>query len=108
MVRNSDDPTDPPGELLDLLRELEPARVIVGIPYEMDGATGEMAKETLAFAENLQERTEAAVEKWDERLTTMQAEELLRETGRKRRHGEKGRVDRAAAAVLLRSYLSAR
>lgn len=105
---NADPPTEPTVELLELLGELEPARVIVGIAYEMDGSEGKMAQETREFAQHLREHLSVPVEEWDERLTTAEAEELLRETGRVAKPGRKGRVDRAAAAVLLRSWLAAR
>lgn len=111
MVRSSDDPLVPPRELLELLAELEPAEVIVGIPFHMDGSAGEMAREAREFAHNLEERLDVPVIEWDERLTTAQAERFLREAGGKkggRRERERGRVDQAAAAVLLRSYLAAR
>lgn len=106
-VENGDPPAEPPAELLRLLRELEPEEIVVGIPLEMDGTSGEMADEVRSFAENLRQELEMPVEEWDERLTTEQAEDYLREGGTSptRRGRDKGRLDRAAAAVLLRRYL---
>lgn len=109
-VANADPPTEPPDELLRLLREIEPVEIVVGIPLEMDGTSGEMAGETRDFAGELRTEVEVPVVEWDERLTTEQARDFLREGGGSptRRGREKGRLDRAAAAVLLRRYLAAR
>lgn len=108
-VENGDPAAEPPEELLRVLRELEPEEVVVGIPLEMDGTSGEMAEEVRSFAGNLREELEMPVVEWDERLTTDQAEDYLREGGTSptRRGRDKGRLDRAAAAVLLRRYLGA-
>lgn len=93
-----------------MLREIEPVEIVVGIPLEMDGTSGAMADEVREFAENLRNELEVPVNEWDERLTTEQARDFLREGGASptRRGREKGRLDRAAAAVLLRRYLGAR
>ena len=101
---------EPPGELLRVLREIEPVEIVVGIPLEMNGTSGAMADEVREFAENLRSNLEVPVTEWDERLTTEQARDFLREGGTSptRRGREKGRLDRAAAAVLLRRYLGAR
>src|SRR5262245_50734777 len=55
--------------------------IVVGLPRNMDGSLGSKAREVLAFAGKLGERLGAAVETWDERLTTVQAERYLRESG---------------------------
>lgn len=111
-VENGDPPSEPPERLLRLLRELEPEEIVVGIPLDMDGTTGEMAEEVREFAENLRAGLglEVPVAEWDERLTTEQARDFLREGGTSptRRGRDRGRLDRAAAAVLLRRYLAAR
>ncbi|GEM_PF-4555210 len=101
---------EPPEELLRVLREIEPVEIVVGIPLEMNGTSGAMADEVREFAENLRSSLEVPVTEWDERLTTEQARDFLREGGTSptRRGREKGRLDRAAAAVLLRRYLGAR
>lgn len=108
-VENEDPAAEPPPRLVRLLRELEPVEVVVGIPLEMNGATGEMAEEVREFAENLRDQLEVPVVEWDERLTTEQARDFLREGGTSptRRGRDRGRLDRAAAAVLLRRYLGA-
>lgn len=105
-VANDDPPTEPPQRLLDLLAELEPTEVVVGIPLLMDGTEGEMAAEARAFGRRLGERTGIPVAEWDERLSTAAAERELRRTASRRmRREDKGLPDMVAAALLLRSYL---
>ena len=82
-------------------------RVVVGLPLNMDGSEGPQADKVRRFAARFAEHTGLAVELWDERLTTVEAESVMRETGvapRKRR----GLVDQVAAAGILRSYLARR
>jgi putative Holliday junction resolvase len=90
-----------------LLAPYAPARVVVGLPLNMDGSEGRQAAKVRRFAARVGAHTGLAVELWDERLTTVEAEAVLRETGvaRKRR---RGLVDQVAAAGILRSYLAAR
>lgn len=80
--------------------------VVLGHPVRLDGTRGDAALVAEAFAERLREAG-ATVRLWDERLTTAEAEKRLRSAGvrgRKRR----AVVDKAAAAVMLQSYLDAR
>ena len=88
-----------------LLEPYAPERLIVGLPLNMDGTEGPQAVKTRRFAERVREHTGIPIELWDERLTTVEAEETLRVTGTKRRR-ERGLVDQVAAAGILRSYLA--
>jgi putative Holliday junction resolvase len=99
-------------ELPRLLRDEEVERIVLGLPLNMDGSIGPKAMELLAFKERLERRlVEAlggegavAVETWDERLTTLQAEGALRSGGLSARE-RRERVDKVAAQILLQSYL---
>ena len=104
--RNEDPAFEPPPALLRLIEELDPARVLVGIPTHMDGSAGEMASEAKKFASRLRELTGREVTERDERLTTYEAEEMMRgmELSRRRKR-EKGLKDMLAATVMLREYL---
>jgi putative Holliday junction resolvase len=82
----------------------EPGRVIVGLPLNMDGTEGPQAAKVRRFAARLGAHTGLPIELWDERLTTVEAEETLRATGTKRQK-RRGLVDQVAAAGILRSYL---
>ena len=105
-MKNADPPTEPPQGLLNLLRDLAPVVVIVGVPVHMDGTSGEMATEARAFAARLSALSGLQVLERDERLTSFEAEEMLRDMNlsRRRRH-EKGLKDMLAATVLLKEYL---
>ncbi len=82
-------------------------RVVVGLPLNMDGSEGEAARAARVFAQRVASALGVPVDTFDERLTTVAAEETLREAGVR---GAKRRavVDRVAAAILLRSYLDER
>ena len=106
-VANQDPPTEPPTALLDLLRDLEPALVLVGIPVNMDGSEGDMAAETRRFAARLATLTDLPIEPHDERLTSYKADELMQEmTLPRRRRREKGIRDMLAATLLLRDFMA--
>jgi putative Holliday junction resolvase len=79
---------------------------LVGDPLHMSGREGRQAEWVRGFAATLSERTGLPVKLWDERLTTVAAERVLRESGislEKRKRA----VDRLAAVILLQSYLDA-
>ena len=106
VMKNADPPTEPPRGLLNLLKDLAPVVVIVGIPVHMDGSFGEMAAEARAFAARLMTLSEIQVLERDERLTSYEAEEMLREMSlSRRRRQEKGLKDMLAATVVLKEYL---
>jgi putative Holliday junction resolvase len=79
-------------------------RVVVGMPFNMDGTRGASAEAAQALADRLQNRLSIPVETWDERLTTKTAREALIEAGT-RREKRKGLVDKIAAQVMLQHYL---
>ena len=84
--------------------ELEAGMIIVGYPIQMDGTAGPRARAAEKLAEQIRERTELEVQLFDERLTSAEAEDLLREAGRTIRQSKELR-DAAAAAVLLTWWL---
>ncbi len=86
-------------------REVE--RVIVGLPLNMDGSEGPPARAARAFAAKLGASLGLPVELCDERLTSFEARERLRQSP-VRRSRRRRAVDRFAAAVILESWLGAR
>jgi len=78
-------------------------QVIVGLPRSMDGSLGKQAEKVKAFTEKLSGHTHIPVEFRDERLTTILAKHLIRETGRRAKR--KVQDDAIAAALILQSYL---
>ncbi len=80
------------------------AGVVVGVPRSLDGQPHEQTTRTLAFVESLRSRVSVPVHLQDERLTSREAESklaLVEKDWRRR----KGRLDAAAAAVLLQDFL---
>lgn len=100
-----------PGRLIGELSSLAEAEGIelflVGLPQELDGREGPAARRARRFAERLGRRTRVRVELLDERLSTRQARVLLQAGGSNAR-SERQRLDSAAAAVLLQSWLDGR
>jgi putative holliday junction resolvase len=82
--------------------------VVVGQPLSLDGGIGPQARQIARYAEALAERLPVQIVMWDERFTTMEAEEILRQrrSEKKRRQARaSGELDAIAAAVILQSYL---
>lgn len=94
--------------------EYGPDRVVLGMPFNMDGTEGPRAKLVRAFATELEAAIKAAlgaytrvrIEFQDERLSSFAAEEKLNRTGRT--HGEKKALrDALAACAILEDFLQA-
>lgn len=81
-------------------------RFVVGWPLNMDGSEGERALKTRRFAQRLKAALGKPVLLWDERLSTWEAEQVLREGG-VRRENRKAVIDKLAAQIILQSYLAA-
>jgi len=102
--------TDLPRDLAAVRRLLEESaagRVLVGLPLNMDGSEGEMARRVRGFAARLQTALEGSgveVLLWDERLSTEEAEAELRRRGQGWRK-RKETLDQVAAAAFLQEYL---
>ncbi len=91
-------------EIQRLVEEYSAERVILGNPLSRSMNETAMSLRVAAFAEKLRKRVTCPVEFCDERLTSVQANRMLRETGmglEKRRRA----VDRVAATLLLQGYL---
>lgn len=91
-------------ELCALAQDEQITRFLVGLPRQLDGREGLSARRARQFAAKLAERSGRSVELVDEWLTTVEASARLRDQGLDSR-AQKSRVDSAAAAVLLQSWL---
>ncbi len=89
-----------------MLAPFTPARIVVGLPLNMNGSEGPQAAKVRAFAAKVENHLALPVALWDERLTSVEAEEALRAAnvrpGRRRQL-----IDQEAAAIILESYLRA-
>lgn len=87
-----------------LIEEYEVEEIVVGLPKNMNNSLGERAEDCEAFADKLRQRTGLSVVMWDERLTTVSAENVLKESG-VRREDRKAVIDKIAAVFILQGYL---
>ena len=91
-------------KIQELTKEFSVERVIVGNPLGHGGGETAMSRKAAEFAEKLRRQVSCPVLLWDERLTSVQANRALRDTGLT--PGKRQRaVDRVAATLLLQSYL---
>mgnify|MGYP001240450276 FL=1 len=88
----------------DWVNRLKVEHIVIGLPINMDGSTGEMGKSARQFAQSIKERTGLPVTLWDERLSTRFSERVLLEANVSRKK-RKQVVDKMAAAIILQSYL---
>lgn len=93
--------------LKQLLAEKQVDQILVGMPRNMDGSYGPAALKVQEFVAVLKETIAIPIKTWDERLTSAQANRMLIQAD-VRRDKRKQRVDAAAAAILLQSYLDSR
>ncbi|MBR0164622.1 MAG: Holliday junction resolvase RuvX [Lachnospiraceae bacterium] len=91
----------------ELITEYDISEIVLGLPLHMDLRVSDMAKEAYAFREHLVRRTGLPVTMWDERLTSVEAEEILRMNGIKK-EARKDYIDMVAAKVILESCLAQR
>lgn len=87
-----------------LIRDRSVALVVVGQPLHMSGTEGRQANYAAQFARTLGALTRVEVRLWDERLTTVEAGRVLRQSGVSRQK-QKAAVDRLSAVLILQSYL---
>ncbi len=91
----------------ELAASYEVTGIVLGFPKNMNNTLGESAEKALAFRDMLIRRTDLPVSMWDERLTSVEANRTLIESGVRRRD-RKDYVDKIAAVYILQGYLDAR
>ncbi len=87
-----------------LVEQYQVSLIVLGMPYQLSGAEGERAERTKRFMALLQKRVPCRIMTMDERLTTVEAQEILDENGI-RRSEQKRVIDQLAAQLILESYL---
>ena len=88
----------------ELAEEYEVEKIVLGFPKHMNNDIGERAEKSIAFQEMLEKRTGLPVILWDERLTTVEANRTLIESG-VRWEERKKYIDKVAAVFILQGYL---
>ena len=90
-----------------LIRDHEIGEIVVGLPLRMSGAEGIQAQKIQLFADELRKYFKLPIHLWDERLTSAEANRLLRETDLSiEKRGQA--VDRMAAILILQSWMDIR
>jgi putative Holliday junction resolvase len=90
-----------------VIREYNVREIVVGLPLRMSGAEGTQSEKMQVFAEELRKRFRLPVHLWDERLTSAEANRLLRETDLSIEKRAKA-VDRMAAILILQGWMERR
>lgn len=94
-------------QLARLLQKYEVSEIVVGYPLRLSGAEGRQSEKMQLFADELRKKFGLQVHLWDERLTSSQANRVLREAelSIKKRGAA---VDRMAAVLILQNWMEAR
>ena len=92
------------GALAAIIKENEVRLVVLGNPIHISGEKSEQSERVERFAERLKKHSRVEARLWDERLTSVEAEQLLA-GGRLRGEERKQAIDQAAAVLILESYL---
>jgi putative Holliday junction resolvase len=90
-----------------VIRDYHVTEIVVGLPLRLSGSDSAQTEKVQAFADELKQKFELPIHMWDERLTSVQANRLLREAElsiEKRAAA----VDRMAAVLILQSFMDAK
>jgi putative Holliday junction resolvase len=87
-----------------VLQEIGAGGVVLGLPLTLEGHEGDAARRVRALGSRLADHLGCPVHYWDERFTTVQAEQALLE-GNVRRRRRREVVDKVAASIILQSFL---
>lgn len=88
----------------ELIQEYSVEQIVLGLPLNMDQTPSERSQLCLEFKDKLERRTGIPVTMWDERLTTVEADEIMDELGIRGRD-RKEYVDMIAAQIILQDYM---
>ena len=91
-------------EIVGLLKEYEVGHLVIGFPKHMNNTVGELAKLALWYESELKKRTEIRTTMFDERLSSVSAGHVMRDT-RVKAKKRKGVVDQIAAVLILQTAL---
>jgi putative Holliday junction resolvase len=94
-------------QLREWVEQREVKLLVIGLPYASDGTLGLQARQIQKFAKRLAKALQLPVEYIDERLTSVEAEELIKAENRLVSRN-KGLIDRKAAAIILQEWLDNR
>lgn len=104
-VIHTADPATLLREIRKAIDDFAPDALVIGIPFNIDGSLGPAAKKSVALAMLLEQTTGLKVHQVDERLTTFDADDQLKQSGYTHDQ-KKNRRDALAAAAILRDFLA--
>ena len=90
----------------ELILEYQVEKIVLGLPLNMDDSVSERSKLCLEFKDKIERRTGIPVVMQDERLTTVEADEIMYDVGIRDRKKKKEHVDMIAAEIILQDYLN--
>ena len=88
-----------------LIKEWQPQLIVVGLPYNMDGTESELCARCEKFGRRLEGRFSIQVAYMDERLSSFEAKQVMREQGHKGNYKDQP-ADALAAELILQSWLN--
>lgn len=91
--------------IADLVSIHKVERVVIGLPISLDGSIGTQAEKVQKFAQRLEHVIDIPIEFQDERFTTAEAEEILRELNKDAKE-QKELIDEVSAVIILDDYLN--
>ena len=94
-------------QLKQLVHQRRATILVVGLPYSLNGEIGIQAQLIQQFAQRISIALQLPIDYMDERFTSMEAEQLLRDE-KKSPSRDKGAIDRKAAAIILQQWLDER
>ena len=97
-----------PKELHQLIKEWQPHKLVMGMPYNTDGSEAKMAKKIRTFASLLSQESKIPLEFIDESFSSHEASrqlKALRQTGERSKRVIKGDLDKMSAAIMLQRWL---
>lgn len=90
--------------IMQIVKQYDVGKIVVGLPLNMNGTKGFRVDKTNEFIQELSKQTNIQIIKWDERLSSVIAGNVIKEMG-KSPSKNKGLIDTISAAVILQSYL---
>jgi putative Holliday junction resolvase len=90
--------------IAEIVEERGVDRIVLGIPYQMDGTEGLAARTVREFQSELAAAVDPPIDEWDERLTTEAAQRALRDAGYSEKE-MRSKIDQLTAVLMLESYL---
>lgn len=91
-------------EICKIIKEEKAGKIILGLPVNLAGEDTKKTLEIREFAEQLKDHVEIPIIFWDERLTSVEANEKLKQMGYSIKESRKV-IDKVAASIILKSYM---